>query len=587
MLGSFARTLVVAALLVLALGISTPARAQSPAEAQKHLVAGERLAREGKWKEALAEFEKAEKAHPTHASASRIANAQYELGALVAAHDAYQKLLADHGKSLFGADKKKAEERLKELAGKTGTLTIRVSEKDATVRIGEEPIGNSPLTAPVRVVAGEHTIKVTKTGFQPYQAPVAVAPGGTAVAEVYLVAVASMGQISVKETSGKPINVFIDGADVGPAPYEGPLEPGKHEIGGKSDTLEAPTQEVTVVGGETAVVELEAGPLMGRLEVQLADERGTVSIDGEEKGEGSFAAAIAAGEHTIEVTHPGYEPFEKTVTVVAGDVHVETVALRRAEGGDIVPTEEEGGAAWTFDGLYGAILLMGHVIPTGSGNTLEDSCDSIGATSCSGSLPIGGGLGGYFGYAFAPLGFELFVIGQADVTQPSANFDGQTGSEINPLVASPARDEEFVIARFGGGAAVRARVLAPIGRFRVTGAAGVGFAYKEALLGRETTAVDGSTGTTSEDAMGYFSPALSFEVAGQMLLTGSMQLTLGMNVWLETASDSLRTNPRTDIFLTKDGDDDFVPHPHASPAYDMASGTQFFLGPFVGLQFGP
>jgi hypothetical protein len=587
MLSSFARWLVAASILFLCLSWSSLATAQSPAEAQKHLVQGERLGREGKWKEALAEFEQAHEASPSAASASRIANAQYELGELVPAHAAYESLLAEYGKSLFGADKRKAEERLKELAGKTGTLTIRVSEKDATVRLGEEAIGTSPLASPIRVKSGDHTIKVTKSGFRPYQAPIAVAPGASVVADVLLEAVATMGQIEVREKTGQPIHVFIDGSDVGPAPYAGPLEPGPHDVGGKSDTLEAPTQSVTVEGGETAVVELEAGPLMGRLEVQVADDRGKIFVDGVEKGEGSFAGDVPAGEHKLEVTHPGYEPFEKTVTVVAGDVLVETVALRRIGGSEITPTEEEGGAAWTFDGLYGGVFLAGYAIPTGSGNSLEDSCPSLGATSCESSLPIGGGLSGYVGYAFAPLGFELFLTGQADVAQPSASFDGQTGSDINPLIAAPAREEEFTIGRFGGGAAVRARVLLPIGRFRVTGAGGVGFAYKEAILGRDTTAADGSTGSTSEDSQGYVSPALSFEIAGQMLLAGSTQVMLGLTAWIETAGDDLRTEPRGDVFLLKDGDDDFVPHPHATPAYDMSTGTQFFLGPFLGVQFGP
>ena len=56
-----------------------------------------------------------------------------------------------------------------------------------------------------------------------------------------------------------------------------------------------------------------------------------------------------------------------------------------------------------------------------------------------------------------------------------------TGSDINPLVASPAREEAFTIGRVGGGGALRLRVLVPIDRFRVTGALGAGMAYRHLL----------------------------------------------------------------------------------------------------------
>ena len=54
--------------------------------------------------------------------------------------------------------------------------------------------------------------------------------------------------------------------------------------------------------------------------------------------------------------------------------------------------------------------------------------------------------------------------------------------------------------------------------------------------------------------------------------------------WLEHASDDAITAAQGDVLLTGNGG---IPQPHATPAYDLANGTQFFLGPFAGLQFGP
>ena len=147
-------------------------------------------------------------------------------------------------------------------------------------------------------------------------------------------------------------------------------------------------------------------------------------------------ASSPSASHELKVTRPGYEDFTKTITVNATDVQVETVVLRKAAEGDTLAQQEEGD--WTFDGLYGGLKLSGSFFPIGTGNSVEDACDTLGATSCDSGLSAGGSIGGYVGYAFAPLGFEALLLAGGDVASPKANFDGVTGSDINPLVAAPS-----------------------------------------------------------------------------------------------------------------------------------------------------
>ena len=320
----------------------------------------------------------------------------------------------------------------------------------------------------------------------------------------------------------------------------------------------------------------------GTLEVRIEDEEGTIFVDGERKGWGIFKGPLEVGEHTIKVTRPGYETFEKTITIKHNEVISETVALTQAAAGDEDALFDEGD--WTFDGLYGGVQLHGMFLPSGSGNTLDDSCDTLGATACEGGLPAGGGIGGYIGYAFAPLGFEVLLLAGGDVNSPAAEFDGSTGSDINPLVAAPARDEEFLIGRFGGGGALRLRLLIPFDRFRVTGALGFGLGYKFAILKRDTMSrVDEGTSETSDDGQGYVTPVLSMELAGQIRIAGRTSLALGFNLWLEHAGSDLQTEPIRNAVITGGA----IPRPLNTPAYDMATGTQVFIGPFVGFQFGP
>lgn len=551
------------------------------AESQKQLMAGEKAAKDGKWAEALAAYEKAHAAAPSGATGVRVARAHDELGHKVKAYEAFKDTLDKYGDSLFGADKKQAETRLAELAKATGTLSIRVGEPGAAVSVDGKAIGNSPVPALMRVLSGQRVVKVRKPGFVDFDKTVDVGPDAKVVLDVELQKASTTGKIRVVEQTGQELRVLLDGLDVGATPYEAEIAPGSHEVAGTSSTLSAVAQNVEIRAGETATVTLVAESRMAKLEVTLPDGQGTVIVDGESKGEGSYSGDVPAGKHRIQVQREGYETFEKQVVLEAGDVFVETVTLRRSAAGVV---EDDADESWRFDGLYGGLHLSGYLLPAGSGNSLDSSCDTLGATSCENSTPLGGGLSGYVGYAVAPVGLELYLAGMADVSQGTASFDGQSGSDVNPLVASPQRDEEFTIGRFGGGAAIRARLLFPFDRFRVTGAAGVGLAVKRALLGRDATTGDGQQDALGSDDVGYVSPALSFDLAAQYLLAGTTAIALGIDFWLETAGDGVNTTSESDRFLVKEGT---RPSPIATPEYDVASGTQFFFGPYLGLQFGP
>jgi hypothetical protein len=570
---------VVAALVALLLLVPTAAAQSS--EAQKHLNDGDKAASANKWEEALASFEKAHQLSPSAGTSRRIANALYKLDRVIAAHDAYEALLKDHGKSLLPPDKKTASDRLAELKGKIGTITVQASETGARVLVDDGEVGLTPLTAPVRVVAGSHVVKVQKPGFEPFEATVAVTGRGNATVGAQLTEAVTAGKLVVTAEGGQKLKVLIDGAEVGETPYEGSLAAGSYKVAGRSAALRAPEVSIEVKKGETATVVLVPVAGGGSLEVRVETVKGEIFVDGEKVGEGTYKGELSVGEHQLRVTAKGYQPFEKAVTIVAGEVTAETVELRKATAGEV---KEDIERPWTFDGLYGGLQFIGMFGPAGSGNTLENACDVTGATSCDGGLPMGGGIGGYIGYAFAPVGLELLILGGGDIHRPHATFDGVTSSEVNPLVAQPARDEDFIIGRFGGGGAIRLRLLHPIDRFRITGAIGAGLAYRHMLLGRDGAAANGATSSVSPEGDGYLTGVLSVEVAAQVLLGGTTALALGFNMWLEHAGDGVATPADNNVFLIKDGE---VPAPHATPAYDMASGTQLFIGPFLGLHFGP
>ncbi|MEM1029679.1 MAG: PEGA domain-containing protein [Myxococcota bacterium] len=468
---------------------------------------------------------------------------------------------------------------------RAGRLEIRVSETGATITVDGTPRGNAPLPGALEVAAGEHVVQVTQPGFETVTRTVTVEPGDTPTV-VTVKLEAARGRLVVKAAGDTPLEVLIDGDVVGTTPYEADVDAATYRIAGRGKGIDAAVQEVEVGAGDTIEVTLRAGAATGQLEVRIADGQGRVLIDGEEVGVGNWSGALTAGPHTLRVERDGYAPVEREVMIVAGDVRAESVKLTKSAAGDL--QAEPGDKPWTFDGFYGGFGLHGLVSPTGANNSLQGSCDALGATSCSAGTPAGGALTGYFGYGFAPVGLELFALGSGDVYSPSATFDGRTQSEVNPLLASPAREEEFFFARVGGGAAARIRLLWPFGIFRLTTAAGAGIVYRRFFGVRETMATAPGDNRENrvafdERVIGDVSAAFSFELAGQIALSRAVAFAFGLNLWLENATDATTTR-RNDTLLAAEGQ---IPSPIATPPYDAALGTQFLMLPFLGLHFGP
>lgn len=71
----------------------------------------------------------------------------------------------------------------------------------------------------------------------------------------------------------------------------------------------------------------------------------------------------------------------------------------------------------------------------------------------------------------------------------------------------------------------------------------------------------------------------------KVLLGRTLGLTLGVFSWFETASDNAKSSARTDTVRFRD--ENTRPLAQATPAYRLANGPQWFLGPYLGLCFGP
>ncbi|HVH43998.1 MAG TPA: PEGA domain-containing protein, partial [Labilithrix sp.] len=500
-----------AALLAPALLTTSTSFAQPASDAKASLADADKAAKAKDWATAARSFDAANKAQPSSEALEGLANAHYQGGQLGDAHTAYQEWLDKYGAKAPAAKKKLAETRLKELGDKTGAVTISVNEPGAAIVVDDKSIGTSPLSGPVRLTAGPHRVKVTKDGFVAFDQSPNVAAGTTTTVQATLTSSASKGKLTVREKAGKPVRITVDGVDMGPAPWTGEVDPGQHDIGVRGVGLVATPQKVTVERGKAQEIELVASSSSASVKIGTSDAKGLIYIDDKLVGEGSFIGDMPAGTHKLKITREGYDPFEEDLVVKDKEPLARTVTLKLSSKISTGPVQE----TERLEGLYGGFGLLGYLTPGGTGDSISKQCDSKGQAptlaSCDAPGGLGGGLGGFLGYHWDPIGIELYLAGHYD--QRTLTNDWNAASTDPGIGPDPARLEEFNIRRAGGMGLARVRATWQSRKVRLTLAAGAGVSYRVMFLERLTTAKDNRLirDVFVSDSPSYVSPVIALE----------------------------------------------------------------------------
>lgn len=567
--------------------VLTPiAFAQAP-DAKTSLANGNKAAGAKEWAKAATEFEASNKAAPSADALDGLANAHYQQKRDTEAYAAYDEWLKTYGAKTPGAKKAAAEARLKEIAARTGVLALETTEAGAAIQVDERPMGTTPLAAPLRLPVGPHRVRVTKDGFLPFDQTPNVAAGATTTVQVKLESAGTKGRLSVREKTGKAIRVFVDGVDMGDAPWSGEVEAGPHEVSGRAGAMTAAPEKVSVERGKTREVELSASATVATLKLNTSDGKGLIYLDGKLVGEGTFTSDIPAGSHTVKVTRDGYDAFEEPIELKDKETLARSITLKLSSKIETGAVQQE---SQRLEGVYGGFGLLMTLLPGGMSHSMQKTCqDSKPAelASCDGEGgALGGGLNGFIGYHWDPIGVELYGGLQYDQSAPTLNWNA---SSVDPGIGpDPARKEEFTVHRVGGAGIFRVRLTLQGQKIRFSIAGGVGLAYRTMILTRDVTTPSGGRDPLITDAESYLSPVLSLEPSIQYRLGQHTAVALGISMLVESprAFDQIPTSKAESGHVLSNGDK-LPPSGLTTPAYQMASGTQVFIGPFIGMMFGP
>ncbi|MDB4938854.1 MAG: hypothetical protein JWP87_5826 [Labilithrix sp.] len=577
-------TVVVTAMLAMQSTLLPTVAFAQAADAKTSLANGDKATRAKDWATAATEYAAANKAAPSADALEGLANAQYQQKHDTEAYAAYDEWLKAYGAKANAAKKKTNEARLAEIAARTGLLAVDSPEAGATITVDDKPMGTTPLPAPLRLSTGPHRVRVMKEGFLPFDQAPNVAAGATATLQVKLEAQSAKGRLSVREKTGKPLRVIVDNVDMGEAPWTGEVDPGPHDVAGRGTGVAAGPEKVAVERGKTQNVELVATSSVAAIKVATSDGKGLIYLDGKLVGEGTFTSEVPSGTHALRITREGYDQFEEQIELKDKETLARSVTLKLSSKIETGVVQKETGR---LEGIYGGFGLLMTFLPSGMNSSMQKTCDGSDKpaelTSCDGQGGgIGGGLTGFIGYHWDPVGIELFLGAQYDQNSPTLKWGpSSTDPGLGP---DPARTEEFAIRRIGGFGVLRVRLTFQGEKLRFSAAGGVGLSYRSMLLTRDTTAdanVDFRDAFVP-DAQSYLSPVLSLEPSLQYRLTPTTAIALGVSMLVESAR-SFDQIPTTKA----EGGHSLGPSGLTTPAYELTSGTQVFIGPFIGMMFGP
>jgi hypothetical protein len=368
------------------------------AEALVHFERGLSLFDTGAWDAALAEFLEARRLYP-------LRNATYNAVLCLANLHRYDEalvmlsgLLRDAGDGMPPEARDRALRKLSELSGRVGLLEIEGAEIGATLLVDGLSRGPYPLLAPLQVNAGSHLVRLTKPGFEPFEARVEVAGRQSVRVVAEMQPLLRSGRLRIVEPSGRALSVVIDGGEVGKTPWEGQLPVGEHVVLLRGEGLwGTPPVNVTVDQDRTTPLQLAAEPLTAELRVAPVPVNATVAIDAVTVGRGIWEGRLGAGVHRVEVTAPGFLPLVQEVSLGRGSARTLSLSLARDPSSPFVP-----GHAHFLVELSSAALFA----------------PSFG--DVSGQLGMGTALTGRFGYAL-PSGLVLgAALGGLRVLSPTA-----------------------------------------------------------------------------------------------------------------------------------------------------------------------
>jgi hypothetical protein len=233
------------------------------------------------------------------------------------------------------------------------TMDVTSSEADATLSIDDLPAGSTPFNGPVRIDVGRHVLKLSKTGFADATQTVDIAAGARAAVTFKLEPLSKTSLVSVTVGGAPSATVWVDGKDMGPAPFKGELTAERHTVEARAPGYVPVSETIDVAYRQPMSLVLSLSPERHEARLRVAAADGAeISLDQRVVGSGAWDGVVSSGSgHQLVVRLPGFQIFSTEVYLADDQVRDIRVTLNR-----------EVTTSWVAWGVGSLLVVTGGIV---------------------------------------------------------------------------------------------------------------------------------------------------------------------------------------------------------------------------------
>ena len=224
-------------------------------------------------------------------------------------------------------------------SAQTGNIQVTSSPSAAMVTLDRSRSANTPYTF-TNIPVGTHEVSVYMSGYQDWYMDVSVNEGQTTYVNAVLQPVVTTGSLSVS-SSPSGAAVYVDNSYRGVTTTTvGNLVPGSHTVRLTKAGYQDWTGTVSIAAGYTTYLDptLATNPQPQYATVSISSNPAGASVYGDgvyvgqtRSGSPLVFTEVKPGVHTLLLTKSGYQDYQTTQSVVAGQDYVVSVTLNAVQ----------------------------------------------------------------------------------------------------------------------------------------------------------------------------------------------------------------------------------------------------------------
>ena len=311
-------------------GAPPPVREELSAEARKDWDAARELYDAGDYRSALVHFEKSYELSKNPRVLFNVGVCWKELTQYALAIRVWERGLGFRSR-LSSEDVQKLEFAIAAARPFVSSMKVESDQVGAVLSIDGNEIGKTPFIEPIPIDVGRRKLVLQKDGFVPSEKSVDVVQGTPTSVVLNLMPLLKKGLVAISISGASSATLFMDGRELGPAPFNGEVPEGPHTFEARAPGYHPTRQTSDVAYGKTLRLALSLAKAQneGKVRILVDHDDALIRIDGHLKGRGAWEGILPAGGHQLVVEKSSYENFTQEISLSQGQERTVEVRLHK------------------------------------------------------------------------------------------------------------------------------------------------------------------------------------------------------------------------------------------------------------------